>query len=181
MGAVENAKNVGGTALGIIAILAFMAIPVAFLYGAASVSVWALEYLPTIFGWTLTIALLLLTPLALAPPLRGISGNGFVLVSYVFGLILWLFALAYTYMEWGLVPVIIGILLAGVGIVPIAFVLTIFDAAWGVLGNIFILIVLTFASRGFGFWLIEKAADRQFAIDAERARKEVAFPATRID
>ncbi len=181
MSAIENAKNIGGTALGIVALVAFLAIPIPLLYGAATVSVWALEYLPTIFGWALTIALLVLIPLALIPQSRGVAGNGFVLVSFVFGLILWLFGLAYTYLEWGLMLVIIGILLGGVGIVPIAFVLSIFDAAWGVLGNIFLLIVLTIGSRAFGIWLVETAADRQILIEAERARKEVVFPATRID
>jgi hypothetical protein len=181
MGNFEKAKNASGAAVGMVALVAIMSIPIALLYGAANASVWALEFLPTVFGWSITISLLVLTPLALIPASRGISGNGFVIVSYAFSLVLWLFSMAYIYLEWGLFPLLIGLAMGGVGVVPTAFVLSIFDAAWGVLGNTFILIIMTFAGRGLGFWLIEKAADRSFAIAAARAQEERVLPATRLD
>lgn len=181
MGAVENVKNVGGVALGVVVLIAITLIPIALLYGAATASVWAVEFLPSVFGWSITIAALILTPLALIPASRGLAGNGFVFVSYAFALILWLYSMAYVYLEWGFVPVVVGILMGGVGIVPIAFILSIFDAAWGVLGNICVLATLAFGVRILGFWLIEKAVDRDFAIAAARAQEERVVPATRID
>jgi hypothetical protein len=181
MSTVDTAKNIGRIALGVGAFVGFMAIPIAFLYGAAMASLWVLKYSPIVLGWTLTITLLILTPLALVPQSRSIAGIGFFISSVVFGLILWLYAIAYTFVEWGLLPLIIGILLGGVGVVPIAFVLSIFDAAWSVLGTIGLMTVLAFGSQALGIWLIEKAADRQFAMEAERARREIVVPAKRID
>jgi hypothetical protein len=181
MGTSEAVKNASGAALGIVALIAILSIPFALLYGAASASVWAIEYLPTIFGCSITISSLIITPLAFIPASRGISGNGFVFVSYAFWFISWLFSMAYVYLEWGFLPLVIGILMGGVGVVPIAFILSIFDGAWGVLGNIFLLTILTFAGRGLGFWLIEKAADREFALAAVRAQEEIVTPASRIE
>lgn len=79
MGAGESVKNAGMVALGIIVIIAVISIPIVLLYGAATASVWAMEFLPTVFGWSITVAILILTPLALLPASRGFAGNGFVL------------------------------------------------------------------------------------------------------
>ena len=161
--------------------MVILLIPVVLLTGAAAVSVLALEHLPTAMAWTLAICVLVLVPLALFPGSRGIAGNGFVIASYAFGLINWLFAMAYVYLEWGLVPLIIGLVFGGVGVIPIAFILSIFDAAWGALGNLATIGVLWGVSRGLGFWLIEKAALRQVYMDYEQSKHDEVIPAKRLD
>ena len=89
--------------------------------------------------------------------------------------------MAFVYIEWGLFAVIIGLVLAGIGVIPIAILATIVEGQWGVLGNIGALIVLTIGLRIFGYWLVEKAAERAITIAEAKARAEHATPARRLD
>lgn len=168
MGIASKAKNAGGMALGLIGLAAFLTIPVALLYGAAELSVWALEWTPGVFAAVFWASLLLLIPLALIPPARGLAALGFVVASYAFGLILWIWAMAFTYDVWGLVAVVIGLLFFGVGVVAVAFLAALIKGFWSLLGTFAFLLVLTYGTRAFGVWLGEKDDARRM----ERARAQ---------
>jgi hypothetical protein len=45
----------------------------------------------------------------------------------------------------------------GVGVVPIAMLATLFHGQWSHLGELIVLVILTFGSRFFALWLEEKA------------------------
>jgi len=109
-------KDVGGAAAGILLMLAVFAIPIMFLIGAAEFSVWVLDWIPSTIGIA-TLACVVFLPLTIIPPTRGFAGNLYALASLVFGACLWLYALAVTYMEWGMLAVIIGVMVFGVGVV----------------------------------------------------------------
>lgn len=176
----EKAGNAGGMVLGAMAMLVLFMLPVAFIFGAAEISIWAMEWMPAAFAWTLWITLLLFVPLALLPATRGVSGNGLVIASHVFGLILWLWGMAITYQMWGLFWLVVGLGFFGVGVVPIAMIAVVFEGEWMALGNLSFLLVLTLASRGFGYWLIEKAALRRMLRDYNQAQDEAVIPAERL-
>ena len=76
---------------------------------------------------------------------------------------MWCCGLAVTYDQWGTMGVIIGLLFAGVGIVPIAMLAALFHGDWGVLVGFAILIVLTFGLRALALWLAKKVDDRAAA------------------
>ncbi|TRD11710.1 hypothetical protein FGU71_07425 [Erythrobacter insulae] len=181
MSTSDKLKDFGGVVagFGIIAVLSILG--VALLYGAAEFSVWALEWAPSIFGVAFAICLLVFLPLSAIGSTRGFAGNGFYLASYLFGLVLWVLAMAFVYIEWGLFAVIIGLVLGGIGVVPIAILAAILEAQWTVLGNIAVLIALTIGLRIFGYWLIEKAAERAIMLANEKARAQQATPARRLD
>jgi len=181
MSTAANLKDFGGVIAGIAIMLVIASIGIALLLGAAELSVWALEWAPAVFGIAFSICLLLLLPLAIIPATRGLSGNGFYLASYVFGVILWILSMAFVYIEWGLFPVIIGLILGGIGVVPIAILASIFEGQWAVLGNLTVLIVLTIGLRIFGVWLVEKAAERAILMADVKARREQIEPARRLD
>ena len=57
----------------------------------------------------------------------------------------------------GWLAVIIGIFLGGVGVVPIGMLAAIFNGEWGILGTLFMCIVLTYGSRAIGTMLVESS------------------------
>lgn len=59
-------------------------------------------------------------------------------------------------MLWGGIAVFIGLFLLGVGVVPIAMLATLFNGMWSTLGELFLLLILTFGSRFLGIYLVEK-------------------------
>jgi hypothetical protein len=58
---------------------------------------------------------------------------------------------------WGIWAAIIGILLLGVGVVPIAMVATIFNGMWSEFIQLLSSIIIVFGSRILGNYLVEKS------------------------
>lgn len=144
---LENAKKFGGYMLGLAVFAAVLALPFVFIKGA----MWASEnLLPPLFavGWiAIAIVILVLLPLSLFRRLRGFTGTGIFLSSYLFGLICWLTGFVVTYSLWGAWAVVLGILFLGGGVVPIGMVASLFKGEWQMLMLLFILVVLTFGTR----------------------------------
>jgi hypothetical protein len=149
---IAKLKDAGGTLAGFLLLLAFLAVPVIFLLGAAEFSVWALDWIPGTIGFAI-LGCLALTPFAIIPATRGLAASLFGLAAFVFGACLWLYALAFTYLEWGMVGVVVGVLLAGVGVVFTGTLAAILSATWIVLGNLAFLFGLFIGARLLSAWL----------------------------
>lgn len=159
MSSANRMKNAGAGVLGLAAIVGIMAIGIGLLVGAAKFSVYILEWTVPAFLITLLISLVLLA-FSLIPSLRGFSAVGIMYASLVFGAVLWIWGMSYTYMAWGLLGVMIGLIFLGVGVVPVAMLAAVVDGDWNTLGLFFVAIVVTFGSRGLANWLAEKADAR---------------------
>ncbi|MBL8649894.1 MAG: hypothetical protein JNL35_05760 [Sphingopyxis sp.] len=152
-------RDVGGMAAGFLLMLAFLAIPIIFLMGAAEFSIWALDWIPGAIGIAM-LACLAVLPLAIIPATRGLSSSLFGLISLVFGACLWLYALAFTYLKWGMLGVVIGIMIFGVGVVFTGTLAALISATWVVLGNLAFLFALFVATRILSIWLAHLADQR---------------------
>lgn len=159
MSIANRMKNAGAGALGLAAIVGIMAIGIGLLVGAAKFSVWILEWTAPAFLITLLVSLVLLA-LSLIPSFRGFSAVGIMCASLVFGSVLWIWGMSYTYMAWGLFGVMVGLIFLGVGVVPVAMVAALVNADWKTLGLFFVAVVVTFGSRGLANWLAGKADER---------------------
>jgi uncharacterized protein YacL len=115
------------------------------------------------------IVIFVLGPISLIRPTRALAAIGVVIASYVFGVITWCAGLAITYAFWGVTGVIIGLLFAGVGIVPVAMLATLLHGQWVTLIELVILIVLTFGLRALGVWLALKADERAARLALQKA------------
>lgn len=93
-----------------------------------------LNFLDT--AWAIAFNIALVTGLVgiLARRLRGICGSVMFVASFVFGIDLWIWSLVSVLHCWGRIAAVIGILLAGVGVVPMALVATLFSRAWSTFG-----------------------------------------------
>ena len=77
----------------------------------------------------------------------------------MFGFTLWVWGLLLTYDLWGAIAVLVGLVLLGVGVVPIAMLATLFKGMWLTLGELVLLTVLTFGTRFAGAWAASKAQE----------------------
>jgi hypothetical protein len=83
-------------------------------------------------------ACVLSSPLLIFRPLRPIIAVAMMYLSYMWGLYLWIAAFGYLLRNWGWLPVIIGIFLAGVGVVPVALFMALIH---GQFANLFFFLI----------------------------------------
>jgi len=109
-----------------------------------NVSTWLLPY-----AWiALGVIILILLPLAIFKRTRRFSGTIIFYASYLFGLTTWFLGAAITLSTWGWLALIIGLLLAGVGVVPIGILasfITLKSASLGI--SIIVMAQVTYACR----------------------------------
>lgn len=176
MGIVAQAKNAASVVLGFAILVGMSAIGIALLTGAAAFSVWVLKWTFPAFTITFLLSLILLAPLSLIPPTRGFSAIGFMVASFAFGAIPWIWGMAYTYSVWGLFAVIVGLVLLGVGVVPIAMFAALVHGDWSNLGLFLITAAIMIGCRVLANWLAQKADARA----ARLSRSEINVEAYRV-
>lgn len=92
-----------------------------------------------------------------------------MIASFAFGAIMWVSGMAFTYTVWGLITVILGLVIFGVGVVPIAMLAALVHGDWGDLGGFVIMAVLTCGCRVLAVWLGQKADERAARLARARA------------
>jgi len=96
-------------------------------------------------------------PLSFFDKTKEFAGKGFLYSSYFFGAVLWLWSLVIAFNLWGWVAIVIGLLLFGVGVVPIAFLAALFAGLWSTLGYLILLLILTWVTRSVGIRFAPKS------------------------
>lgn len=142
-----------------------------YIYGIAHFSSWLnlnlinliswfdvnlMPWLNFISGIASIIAVLVLFPLAFIKRTRNLASNGLLLTSYIFGIDLWVWSLIITNHLWGILAVYIGLLILGVGIIPIAMLAILFNGLWLQLGETIFLSTLI-----VGVYLLSKYVARK--------------------
>jgi hypothetical protein len=105
---------------------------------------------------TLALCLLVFLPMILIKRARGWGGLGFYYSSFGWGLYLWLTAFLYTYANFGLFWLLVGLFLAGVGVVPIAIIGSLIHGDWSGLLQVFVMLILSLGFRYLGAHMIVK-------------------------
>jgi hypothetical protein len=93
-------------------------------------------------------------PLLIFRPARPFIALAINWLSYIWGLWLWLTAFGFLLSNWGWLPVIIGIFLAGVGVVPVAMFMALIHGDFGNFFLFLVAIVLLIGSRLFARRLV---------------------------
>lgn len=168
MSITERLKEMGSIIAGLAIFVGIAAIGIGLLTGAAEFSIWVLEWTFPAFSIALLVSMVLLAPLSLIPSTRGYSAVGFMFASIVFSTILWLWGMAYTYSVWGMLGVIVGLVLLGIGVVPVAMVAALIHGDWGTLGIFVVAGIVSIGFRGLSGWLAEKADERAYVITERR-------------
>jgi hypothetical protein len=98
-----------------------------------------------VFFWSIVIVVAAL-PFAVFQRTRIITAVVWMWLSFIFGGCLWVGSLTTTYQLAGLFWTIFGVITV-VGVVPIAFIASIFSGYWEGLLQLFVALVLTFGLR----------------------------------
>jgi hypothetical protein len=146
------------------AILAFAIFPcllfgaIAFLLVLFKGGNWFLENVYPTTSFILVCATLIILipslPLALFKKTRPIGAMGFVVSYYTLGLIVWLWSLIVAKVFAGTFWLIVGILLAGFGVIPIALIAAALEGEWSLIVGIVVPGVIAFILRTIGFILL---------------------------
>ncbi len=94
-------------------------------------------------------------PLAFFRRTKEFSGKALFISSFFYGLLLWLGCLVITFKLWGWLGIIVGLILLGVGIVPIAIIATLVAGLWTILLHIIVLIIVIWLARTAGAALLK--------------------------
>jgi hypothetical protein len=119
---------------------------------------WLASVILPISGWITLIALVFVPVfllLAIPRVTRPWAGLGLVVCSYAIGLCLWLWCLVVAYEMAGMFWLIIGLFMAGVGVVFVAAIAALFHGEWFVLIQIVIGVVVVYALRIVGNIFVE--------------------------
>jgi len=126
-----------------------------------TIAEWALsayQFILPVAQILLVVALFVLVPLALFRGTRGGAGIGLFVASYVFGVTLWLLGAGLTFGYFGWFGLIIGLVFAGIGVVPLGIWAAFFDTGYPSLGwSMLAMLAITFGARLFGVWCAHNA------------------------
>ena len=154
-------KSIGGFLLAVAVIVAVALVIFLLVTGGAWLADKVYPWLIVIFAIALIVSVFILLPLAIFRRTRGIAGIGIYVSSYAFGLTLWVWCQLTTYTLWGGFAVVIGILMGGVGIVPLAIIASLTKGLWAIALQMVVIAVLTFGARLLGATFVGSAEAHQ--------------------
>jgi len=106
------------------------------------------------------IIVLVLLPMALFRATRPAAGTGMYFASYLFGFTTWFLGAAVTIVSWGWVGFIVGLIIAGVGVVPIGILAAFISLKLPALGfSLIVMVVIVFATRIGGTALMQSGSE----------------------
>lgn len=88
---------------------------------------------------------------------RGFGAIGLLMSSYLLGISLWVWSLIIAYTLAGTFWLVVGLILGGIGIVPIAFIAALFSAKWFIVLQIGISAIVIYAVRAFSIFLADRS------------------------
>lgn len=141
---------------------------------------WIIETAVTAYGllgpvYVLTFFLVLFVflPLAVFRKTRAFSAISMYVSSFVFGITAWFYSAAITFALFGWFGLFIGLMVLGVGVVPMAFFGALFKGygpvAWGVAFPV----ILAFATRGISVFVAHRSQTTAEAADSGLTRYDV--------
>jgi hypothetical protein len=153
----EAFKSSSKWMVGTIIFMLLCAIPILLLHGVAWVSEKFLPILNLVSVISFAAILVFGTPLIFFRATRHVTGICFVYWSQLNGALLWMFSLLVTLQIWGMMAAIVGVILMGVGIFPVAVLACAFNGYWKMVGELFLNLAFVLLARFGGFFLMYKS------------------------
>lgn len=153
----EALKKSGVWLLSVAAMVLIMLILGAILFGTAWLGGKIFPALNTIVAYAFLGLLVFTTPLVFFKSTRHIPGTGWVYWSYLLGVSTWILSLLTTLELWGLGAAVIGVLMMGIGVFPVAILACIFKGEWQLLGHLVLCLAILFTARFGGAFMMAKS------------------------
>jgi hypothetical protein len=158
----ERLQTTGWVLGGFFFIAVLVGIPLAFLYGLVWITSKLYPIIQALASLGTVLLIFMLLPSAIFRRSRNFCGNGIVLVSYVWGLSLWMWALLLLYELWGLGGLFLGFILLP-GAVPLVCIALLFTSEFSAVGLIILSVITIFAVRALGHWIVSKGVPKAVA------------------
>lgn len=150
---MDTLKSIGTTVLGIAIFIAIILGAVLLFTLGVTASAVIAPYIYFVASTLFVINIFTLL-VAIVPSTRGVAGIILYVSSYVYGLATWIYGLFVTLSLWGVLAIIIGLLLGGVGVVPIGMLASLFHGRWDIFFTLLILTLLVYGTRVIAALLI---------------------------
>jgi hypothetical protein len=118
--------------LSLVVLTAVMFVIAVLIYGTAAVAEKLLPFLWLAAYIAMVFCIVVLLPLSLFRRTRIVPACGFVIASHLFGLGMWMYGFLVTYDLWGGTGIFVGLLLGGIGVVPLAIIAAALKQMWTV-------------------------------------------------
>jgi hypothetical protein len=115
----------------------------------------AAPYLMKAFWTVLILEFFVILPISFIPKCKEFCSNTIIYASYFYGFLTWVWGFVAAYFIWGKTGIIVGLLLFGVGVVPVGFLAALLNGQWLGLAFITFGIVLTYGTRAIGIKMSE--------------------------
>ena len=112
----------------------------------------ALDMIPFITGITFLCCISIFPVLAIFQRTRAFAGGCFIASSFIFGFT----SAAITYVSWGIFALLAGLLVIGIGVLPMALIIICWHGDWSWLISILLMITFTYGFRLIGLWVQTK-------------------------
>jgi hypothetical protein len=152
-------ESIGGFLVGVIVLIGMAFLAGIFLKGGVWLSIKILPLIAIVAWIVFALNLFIVLPLGIFDKTKAISAFGLVISSYIFGLYIFCWSMLLAYLFWGVTGLVIGLFIAGVGVVPVAMLAVTVNGEWLVLVQLFIMAIVTYGSRVLGFYFADKADD----------------------
>jgi hypothetical protein len=156
---LKTSKAIG---TGLAVLFAVIVLPLLFIYGIVWFSEKALPWLILASAIVFATCLLVLLPLSIFRKVRPWTGLGLFFASFLFGTMLFAFSCLVVLQLWGGFGLVVGLVLGGLGVVPVAFLAALFHGEWALLGFVVLGIVVTYGTRMLGIRLVESIPDEEY-------------------
>lgn len=155
----DSLKAIGGFLIWILVLVGVSLLAFLIIKGGAWLSDKLYPWVVGLAAIAFAILVFILLPLAAFKKTRGVSGTGIFICSYAFGLSLWVWSFLITYTLWGGFGLFLGLMLGGIGVVPLAMLATLFKGMWAILGQLALIALITFGTRVLGLFIASKAEE----------------------
>jgi hypothetical protein len=153
-------KNIGCLFVGIAIFIGALFILSLFIKGG----VWFADTMFPLFIYAsiclLILDIILFLPLSLFRKTELIAGKWIFFSSYLFGVTLWIWCLILTFKIFGWFGILLGVILLGIGIVPIGFIGALFTGHFSIVLCLILLIMITYGARRLGSSILIKLTGR---------------------
>lgn len=119
------------------------------------------EMMYPLLGLSFLAIFFVFIPLGIFDKTRGFSAGALLIISYIFGFAVWIYSAGVAFAILGWFWLIVGLLLAGMGVVVVAFFGALFQGYFSLAFGIALSILLVIAIRYVANYLIEKEEVRK--------------------
>lgn len=152
---IKMLTNATATVFGGMISLVLIALPIIVIVLAIVVGVVfqdVIQWVNNVLG----ILFFLLLFLSIVPRFRAVTGSLIVLEAYAWFLVLWINCAVVTYAMWGVWGIVIGILLAGIGVYITAILAALFSGEFAIAGIIILTLAIIMGIQALGLWISTK-------------------------